>query len=56
MKRKYARYEVACESGSHYTIIYKEAFRFYQSCRKQGESATLYGVNEMGEYTTIFSC
>ena len=50
--KKYVRYEVGTESGEFCTTIYKSAFAFYQSAR---ESATLYGVNEMGDFSVIMS-
>lgn len=53
--KKYERYEVACENGEYCTIDYRCAFRFYNDCKRRGESATLWGVNEMGEYSCIMA-
>lgn len=52
MARKYIRYEVATEIAEMVCFDYKDAFRQYQTC---GCSATLYGVDEMGEFTVIMS-
>lgn len=50
--KKYSHYEVGTEMGESSHTNYKEAFATYQSFNG---SATLYGINEMGEYSVIMS-
>lgn len=52
MAKKYERFEVATEIEEHSTDSYKEALSLY--FRTNG-SATMYGINSMGEYSVIFS-
>lgn len=52
-KRKYAYYQVASESYSTQNFDdYKEAFSTYS---RTDESATLYGVSEVGDVSVIIS-
>ena len=56
-KNKYESFEVASnvEQEQGFTS-YREAFRYFQSLRKEADaSATLWGIDEMGEYTCINS-
>lgn len=52
MGRKFEHYEVATEMGESATTNYRDAFSEYQHF---DGSATLYGVDEMGEYSVIMS-
>lgn len=52
MKRRYEHYEIATETTENATTDYRDAFAEYM--RYKG-SATLYGVNEMGEFDVIMS-
>jgi hypothetical protein len=56
-KRKYDHYEVASNVEQEQGFEnYREAFRYFQSLRKEpGASATIWGIDEMGEYTCILS-
>ena len=58
--RKYESYEVAVSSGDNAPYesyeTYQEAFSVYQHFKTTGaEHATLWGIDEMGEYTCIMS-
>lgn len=51
-KKKYEKYEVATDMGEHTIYDYHEALSVF---RRYDGSATLYGINEMGDYSVIFS-
>lgn len=51
-KKKYEKYEVATDMGEHTIYDYHEALSIF---RRHDGSATLYGINEMGDYSVIFS-
>lgn len=50
-KRKYAWYEVATDFGEHTTDDYREALSIF----RRSESATIYGIDEIGNYSVILS-
>lgn len=52
MARRYEHYEVATELGEVTTTDYRNAFTEYNHFNG---SATLYGVDEMGNFSVIMS-
>lgn len=52
MARKYKLYEIATETGEEVTSNYRTAFAIYNQYKG---SATLYGVDYMGDFSVILS-
>lgn len=56
-KRKYEQYHLVSEDGTNeFYYDYREVFAVFQSLKKSGLSATMYGISDMGDNGVIMSC
>jgi len=56
-KRKYEQYQLVAENGTdEFYDDYREVFADFQSLKKSGLSATMYGISDIGDNEVIMSC